>query len=251
MIGVLDDVVFFIDDTDTNHPALAHRLHELDLKTVDLHWGVAHKGDLWLEHSGVIVTAAAMRSGIDFVSRFFAPRQGIPEDPVTGSAHCALGPFWAERLDRTRLERFSEQPPGRAVFLGTPSVASKAAEQASRFAPVAHLMGQSVAEELLQPKLRRWSHPLDYLVWVTLFSAWPFPMLAWVAKRPAFKLFWREQWKLGLAVGFCVLFSYALVLWGMQLGSIAEAAALREISVILVVLFGMRYLKEPFGRPRL
>ena len=99
--------------------------------------------------------------------------------------------------------------------------------------------------------LRRWSHPLDYLVWVTLLSAWPFPLLAWVAKRPAFLVFWREQWKLGLAVGFCVLFSYALVLWAMQLGSIAEAAALREISVILVVLFGMRYLKEPFGRPRL
>ena len=99
--------------------------------------------------------------------------------------------------------------------------------------------------------LRRWSHPLDYLVWVTLLSAWPFPLLALVRKRPAFMLFWREQWQLGLAVGFCVLFSYALVLWAMQLGSIAEAAALREISVILVVLFGMRYLKEPFGRPRL
>ncbi|MGE8177743.1 EamA family transporter, partial [Pseudomonas fluorescens] len=99
--------------------------------------------------------------------------------------------------------------------------------------------------------LRRWSHPLDYLVWVTLLSAWPFPLLALVRKRPAFMLFWREQWRLGLGVGFCVLFSYALVLWAMQLGSIAEAAALREISVILVVLFGMRYLKEPFGRPRL
>nr|WP_217501374.1 EamA family transporter [Pseudomonas brassicacearum] len=99
--------------------------------------------------------------------------------------------------------------------------------------------------------LRRWSHPLDYLVWVTLLSAWPFPLLALVSKRPAFMRFWREQWRLGLAVGFCVLFSYALVLWAMQLGSIAEAAALREVSVILVVLFGMRYLKEPFGLPRL
>ncbi|AXP05766.1 MULTISPECIES: EamA family transporter [Pseudomonas] len=99
--------------------------------------------------------------------------------------------------------------------------------------------------------LRRWSHPLDYLVWLTLLSAWPYPLLALVGKRPAFLLFWREQWRLGLAVGLCVLFSYALVLWAMQLGSIAEAAALREISVILVVLFGMRYLKEPFGRPRL
>lgn len=99
--------------------------------------------------------------------------------------------------------------------------------------------------------LRRWSYPLDYLVWMTLISAWPFPLLALVRKRPAFLLFWREQWRLGLSVGFCVLFSYALVLWAMQVGSIAEAAALREISVILVVLFGMRYLKEPFGRPRL
>ncbi|WP_260957529.1 EamA family transporter [Pseudomonas citri] len=99
--------------------------------------------------------------------------------------------------------------------------------------------------------LRRWPHPLDYLVWVTLLSAWPFPLLALLGKRPAFISFWREQWALGVAVGFCVLLSYALVLWAMQLGSIAEAAALREISVILVVLFGMRYLREPFGLPRL
>ncbi|MEW5694680.1 EamA family transporter [Pseudomonas synxantha] len=99
--------------------------------------------------------------------------------------------------------------------------------------------------------LRRWAHPLDYLVWLTLLSAWPFPLLALVRKRAAFGLFWRTQWRLGLSVGLCVLLSYALVLWAMQLGSIAEAAALREVSVILVVLFGMRYLKEPFGRPRL
>jgi len=56
------------------------------------------------------------------------------------------------------LERFPEQPPGRVVFLGTPSVASAAAKHASRFGPVAHLMGQSVAEELLQPHERRWMH---------------------------------------------------------------------------------------------
>jgi PhzF family phenazine biosynthesis protein len=52
---------------------------------------------------GVIVTAAASGGDYDFVSRFFAPRIGIPEDPVTGSAHCALGPFWGERLGRTVL----------------------------------------------------------------------------------------------------------------------------------------------------
>jgi len=51
---------------------------------------------------GVIVTAPG--ESCDFVSRFFAPSVGIPEDPVTGSAHCALAPFWAARLGKTRLE---------------------------------------------------------------------------------------------------------------------------------------------------
>ncbi len=51
---------------------------------------------------GVIATAPGT-DGIDFVSRFFAPAYGIPEDPVTGSAHCLLAPFWAERLGKDRL----------------------------------------------------------------------------------------------------------------------------------------------------
>lgn len=51
---------------------------------------------------GVIVTAAGT-GGHDFVSRFFAPRHGVDEDPVTGSAHCCLGPYWAARLGRTEL----------------------------------------------------------------------------------------------------------------------------------------------------
>ncbi|WP_328786791.1 PhzF family phenazine biosynthesis protein [Streptomyces sp. NBC_00273] len=55
------------------------------------------------ELRGVIVTAEAdtAGSGYDFVSRFFAPARGIPEDPVTGSAHTALAPYWAARLGRT------------------------------------------------------------------------------------------------------------------------------------------------------
>ena len=56
------------------------------------------------------------------------------------------------------LEGFGSQPPGRVVFLGTPAGGSRAAEQASRFAPVAHLMGSTVAEELLKPQGRRWNH---------------------------------------------------------------------------------------------
>jgi len=51
---------------------------------------------------GVIATAPG-RGGIDYVSRFFAPGAGIPEDPATGSSHCALMPYWAERLGRKRL----------------------------------------------------------------------------------------------------------------------------------------------------
>ena len=56
------------------------------------------------------------------------------------------------------LERFPEQPPGRVVFLGVPCVASRAAERAGVFAPLAHLMGPTVQEELLTPHERRWSH---------------------------------------------------------------------------------------------
>lgn len=53
---------------------------------------------------GVAVTAeAGAGAEYDFVSRFFAPAQGVPEDPVTGSAHTALAPLWAERLGRTEL----------------------------------------------------------------------------------------------------------------------------------------------------
>ncbi len=51
----------------------------------------------------VIATAPGNRSEVDFVSRFFAPAIGIPEDPVTGSAHCTLIPYWASRLNRPRL----------------------------------------------------------------------------------------------------------------------------------------------------
>jgi predicted PhzF superfamily epimerase YddE/YHI9 len=54
--------------------------------------------------SGVIVTARAQRDQLDFVSRFFAPKLGVPEDPVTGSAHCRLGPYWAAKLGKTKLK---------------------------------------------------------------------------------------------------------------------------------------------------
>jgi len=56
-----------------------------------------------LDARGVIVTAASERESTDFVSRFFAPAIGVPEDPVTGSAHTLLTPFWSKKLGKNRL----------------------------------------------------------------------------------------------------------------------------------------------------
>jgi PhzF family phenazine biosynthesis protein len=67
---------------------------------------------------GVIVTARSDTSGIDFISRFFAPRVGVPEDPVTGSAHCALGPHWSAKLGKADLVGYQASPRGGMVRVG-------------------------------------------------------------------------------------------------------------------------------------
>jgi len=74
-----------------------------------------HRGLRALGVRGVIVTALAQGPGFDFVSRFFAPGAGIDEDPVTGSAHCTLGPFWSARLGRTELTGFQASARGGVV----------------------------------------------------------------------------------------------------------------------------------------
>ncbi|MBV9775174.1 MAG: PhzF family phenazine biosynthesis protein [Gemmatimonadetes bacterium] len=68
-----------------------------------------------VEARGVIVTSRADTSGYDFVSRFFAPGVGVDEDPVTGSAHCVLAPYWARRLGRDELVGFQASARGGAV----------------------------------------------------------------------------------------------------------------------------------------
>jgi PhzF family phenazine biosynthesis protein len=67
---------------------------------------------------GVIVTAAAEPGPYDFVSRFFAPGSGVAEDPVTGSAHCALGPFWGARLGKAELVGYQASARGGVVRVG-------------------------------------------------------------------------------------------------------------------------------------
>ncbi|HEY5649695.1 MAG TPA: PhzF family phenazine biosynthesis protein, partial [Nitrospiria bacterium] len=64
---------------------------------------------------GIIVTARSDTPGFDFISRFFAPRAGIPEDPVTGSAHCCLGPYWGNRLNKNELTGYQASKRGGTV----------------------------------------------------------------------------------------------------------------------------------------
>jgi len=67
-----------------------------------------------LDRFGLIVTAAG-DGHYDFVSRYFAPAKGIPEDPVTGSAHCMLAPYWAQRLRKTVFQAFQASRRGGEV----------------------------------------------------------------------------------------------------------------------------------------
>jgi predicted PhzF superfamily epimerase YddE/YHI9 len=64
---------------------------------------------------GVIVTARSSSNEFDFVSRFFAPGSGVDEDPVTGSAHCALTPYWAKKLGKTEMTAFQASRRGGVV----------------------------------------------------------------------------------------------------------------------------------------
>lgn len=68
-----------------------------------------------IDRFAVIVTAPGSNS--DFVSRFFAPGKGVPEDPVTGSAHCTLTPYWAGRLGKSSLHAFQVSERGGELWL--------------------------------------------------------------------------------------------------------------------------------------
>lgn len=84
--------------------------HEDEVRSLRPHMDLLRHVDL----RGVIVTAPGKAS--DFVSRFFAPRLGIDEDPVTGSAHCALVPYWSARLGRKDLHALQVSDRGGELF---------------------------------------------------------------------------------------------------------------------------------------
>jgi PhzF family phenazine biosynthesis protein len=64
---------------------------------------------------GIIVTSRATSSGYDFVSRFFAPQVGVNEDPVTGSAHCTLAPYWSKKLGKDEMVGYQASVRGGVV----------------------------------------------------------------------------------------------------------------------------------------
>jgi predicted PhzF superfamily epimerase YddE/YHI9 len=67
-----------------------------------------------LDRPGISVTAKGV-GVFDFISRYFSPSKGIPEDPVTGSAHCILAPYWAEKLHKTHFRAYQASPRGGEV----------------------------------------------------------------------------------------------------------------------------------------
>ncbi len=87
-------------------------LAELDseetVRNLDPDFGLMKSLEAW----GTIVTAKASMSGFDFVSRFFAPDKGINEDPVTGSAHCALAPYWMGKTGKTSFKAYQASERG-------------------------------------------------------------------------------------------------------------------------------------------
>lgn len=72
-----------------------------------------------VEARGVIVTSRAAMPGVDFVSRFFGPAVGVDEDPVTGSAHCSLAPFWAGRLGKEEMAAYQASARGGVIHVQT------------------------------------------------------------------------------------------------------------------------------------
>lgn len=79
---------------------------------------------------GVVITARATTAPFDFVSRYFAPRVGVNEDPVTGSSHCSLTPYWVERLGKSVLTAYQASARGGVLHLRLAGERVKIAGQA-------------------------------------------------------------------------------------------------------------------------
>jgi pimeloyl-ACP methyl ester carboxylesterase len=130
------------------HVVYVHGLWMPGEESLILRHRLAHEFGLTLQAFRYSAASATMS---DITERLESSVRELKAPAVHFVGH-SLGGLVIHRF----FERFPDQPPGRVVFLGTPCVASRVAQRASRFAPIAHLMGLSVAEELLQPHERRW-----------------------------------------------------------------------------------------------
>lgn len=92
----------------TDHHYIIELNSETDVKNVKPDFNLLNK----LEKYGTIITARAENDNYDFVSRFFAPAKGINEDPVTGSAHCVLTPYWSKKLNKKTMKAFQASQRG-------------------------------------------------------------------------------------------------------------------------------------------
>ncbi len=88
--------------------------YEEDVRNIRPNQAILNK--INLDPGGIIVTAPGTAGSVDFVSRFFTPQASIFEDPVTGSAHCTLIPFWADRLNKTKLRALQLSKRGGELF---------------------------------------------------------------------------------------------------------------------------------------
>ncbi|MEO8209217.1 MAG: PhzF family phenazine biosynthesis protein [bacterium] len=92
----------------TDHHYLVELNSEEEVRNVDPDFSLLNK----LEKYGTIITAKANNKNYEFVSRFFAPSKGINEDPVTGSAHCVLAPYWSEKLNKKIMNAYQASKRG-------------------------------------------------------------------------------------------------------------------------------------------
>lgn len=103
--AILGDLLLETLDDGFNYIAVLNEARSVRAFTPDL------DAIMRLDRDGLVLTAPG-DTPHDFVSRYFAPAKGIPEDPVTGGAHCALAPYWAKRLDKTLMRAFQASSRG-------------------------------------------------------------------------------------------------------------------------------------------
>lgn len=93
--------------------------------------------------------------------------------------------------------------------------------------------------------------PLAFIAWIYVIMGIPLPLAALIWRRKKLAGFLRTSWKPGVMAGLFSILSYGIIVWALSLGAMAPVAALREVSVVIAVIIGATFLREPFGRRRI